>query len=149
MPPVLRVGGLELTRTQSPPSLACWTGYLPGSADADAVAVSVVVEPAAPPGEGTLLLVRDVVGDFEVFVSAALEYCRVRLRETGYELTAEELGLLELPELPLAAPEATVWADGTWALRFAECGLRLGDPYGVLVTFDGRRPVDLHGVDGE
>lgn len=57
--------------------------------------------------------------------------------------------MLKLPELPLAAPEAIVWADRTWAIRFAESGLRIADPYGILVTFDGTRPVDIEGLDDE
>ncbi|WP_218172429.1 hypothetical protein OH786_36260 (plasmid) [Streptomyces atratus] len=86
---------------------------------------------------------------FDVFVEQALEYCRTRLRERHFELTAEELSWLDLPELPLAVPEATVWADQTWAVRFAESRFRLADPYGILVTFDGAQPVDVQGLDDE
>lgn len=149
LPATLHIAGLALRRTESPPSLACWTGCFPGPAGTDPVGVSVVTEPAAPPDEPTLLLAHDVVSRFDVFVDQALEYCRIRLRERHFALTAEELSWLDLPELPLAVPEATVWADQTWAVRFAESRLRMADPYGILVTFNGTQPVDVQGIDDE
>ncbi|MFG2631191.1 hypothetical protein [Streptomyces sp. NPDC048473] len=51
--------------------------------------------------------------------------------------------------MPLVVPEAAVWADQTWAIRFAESGLRPADPYGILVTFNGTQPVDVRGLDDE
>ncbi|MER6528156.1 hypothetical protein [Streptomyces sp. NPDC001508] len=111
--------------------------------------MSLVIEPAAPPEEATLHFAHDVVSRFDVFVEQALEYCRTRLREPRFELTPEELSWLDLPELPLAVPDATVWADRTWAIRFAESRLRLADPYGILVTFNGTQPVDVEGLDYE
>ncbi|MFF9347239.1 hypothetical protein [Streptomyces sp. NPDC014734] len=149
LPTVLDIAGLALTRRDSPPSLACWTGGFPVPPGADPVEVSLVIEPPAPPDETTLWLARDVVSRFDVFVDRALEYCRTRLREEHFGLTAEELNRLDLPEPPLGMPGATVWADRTWAIHFAESGLCMGDPYGILVTFDGTRPVDVQGVDDE
>ncbi|MFB7532744.1 hypothetical protein ACFC0C_31940 [Streptomyces sp. NPDC056178] len=108
-----------------------------------------MTEPPAPPQSATLRLAHDVVSRFDAFVAQAVEYCRIRLREEHFGLTAEELDLLDLPEPPLGVPEATVWADQSWAVRFAESGLRMGDPYGILVTFDGTRPVDVQGIDDE
>ncbi|WP_405713017.1 MULTISPECIES: hypothetical protein [unclassified Streptomyces] len=149
LPAVLHIAGLALSRVESPPSLACWTGYFPDPAGADPVATSLLVEPAAPPDEATLRLAHDVVSRFDVFVGQALEYCRTRLRERHFELTAEELSWLDLPEPPLGAPETTVWADRTWAIRFTESRLRLADPHGILVTFDGTQPADIQGLDDE
>lgn len=149
LPASLLVAGLLLERTESPPSLACWTGCFPRPAGMDPAGVSLVVEPAAAPEESTLQLAREVVSRFDALVDRALEYCRIRLRERCFALTTEELGWLDLPELPLAAPEAMVWADRAWAIRFAESRFRLGDPHGILVTFDGTRPVDVEGIDDE
>ncbi|KQX46127.1 hypothetical protein ASE09_15620 [Streptomyces sp. Root66D1] len=149
LPTTLHIAGLELSRTESPPSLACWTGYLPRPAGTDPAGLSVVTEPPAPPQEPVLRLAHDVVDHFDAYVDQALEYCRTRLREPRFGLAAEELTWLDLPELPLAVPEATVWADRTWAIRFAESRLALADPYGLLVTFDGTRPVDVQGLDEE
>ncbi|MDV9188869.1 hypothetical protein R6L23_11695 [Streptomyces sp. SR27] len=149
MPTTLHIAGLELSRTESPPSLACWTGYLPRRAGTDPAGMSVVTEPAAPPEESVLRIAHDMVSRFDAFVDQALEYCRIRLREPQFELAAEELAWLDLPELPLALPEATVWADQTWAIRFAESRFDLADPYGLLVTFNGTQPVDVQGLDDE
>ncbi|MDX3310614.1 hypothetical protein P1S61_16325 [Streptomyces sp. ME08-AFT2] len=149
LPATLHIAGLAFTRTESPPSLACWTGCFPESAGGNAAVVSLVIEPAAPPEEVTLQLAHDVVSRFDVFVGQALRYCRTRLRERHFELTPEELSWLDLPELPLAVPEAVVWADQTWAIRFTENRLRLADPYGILVTFDGTQPVDVQGIEDE
>ncbi|MFF7947677.1 hypothetical protein [Streptomyces griseorubiginosus] len=72
-----------------------------------------------------------------------------RLRELHFELTLEELNWLDLPELPLAIPEAAVWADQTWAIQVAESRFRPADPYGILVTFNGTQPVDVQGLEDE
>ncbi|MFB6943807.1 MULTISPECIES: hypothetical protein [unclassified Streptomyces] len=149
LPATLHIAGLALRRVEGPPSLACWTGCFPTPAAADPACVSLVTEPPTPPQSATLRLAHDVVSRFDAFVAEAVEYCRIRLREEHFGLTAEELDLLDLPEPPLGVPEATVWADQSWAVRFAETGLRMGDPYGILVTFDGTRPVDVQGIDDE
>ncbi|MFJ5720973.1 hypothetical protein [Streptomyces sp. NPDC093149] len=149
LPATLYIAGLALRRVEGPPPLACWTGCFPAPAGADRASVSLVTEPPALPQPATLRLAHDVVSRFDAFVARAMEYCRIRLREEHFGLTAEELDLLDLPEPPLGVPEATVWADQSWAVRFAESGLRMGDPYGILVTFDGTRPVDVQGIDDE
>lgn len=149
LPATVRIGGVVLRRVDSPDSLACWTGCFPEPADAGETGMSLVIEPAAPPEEATLHFAQDVVSRFDVFVGQALEYCRTRLREPHFGLTPEEPSWLDLPELPLAVPDATVWADRTWAIRFAESRLRMADPYGILVTFNGTQPVDVEGLDDE
>ncbi|MFD3482215.1 hypothetical protein [Streptomyces sp. NPDC058665] len=147
LPETVRIAGVVLRRVESPPSLACWAGDFMEPAGAVETGISLVIEPAAPPEEATLQFAHDIVSRFDVFADQALEYCRTRLRESHFGLTTEELAWLDLPELPLAVPEAIVWADRTWAIRFTESRLRLADPYGVLVTFDGTRPVDVEGID--
>ncbi|MCI3222524.1 hypothetical protein GXP76_10085 [Streptomyces sp. NP-1717] len=145
----MRVAGTVLSRVESPSSLACWSGCFREPADAAEAGLSLVVQPAAAPDEATLRLAHDVVNGFHGFVDQALEYCRTRLREPRFGLTAEEQVWLDHPELSLGVPEAIVWADRTWAIRFAESRLRLADPYGVLVTFDGTGPVEVEGLDDE
>ncbi|MFF5931989.1 hypothetical protein [Streptomyces hydrogenans] len=149
LPATLRVAGLALKRTESPPSLACWTGCFLEPTEGTTVSISLVTEPAAPPDEGTLQLVHDVASRFDVFVDRAVGYCRARLRERRFDLTSEELSWLDLPELPLAVPEAVVWADQSWAIRFTESRFRLADPYGILVTFNGTQPIDVECVEDE
>ncbi|MCX4963226.1 hypothetical protein OHA98_00035 [Streptomyces sp. NBC_00654] len=94
LPATLHIAGLALVRTESPPSLACWTGYFPEPAGADPAGVSLVMEPAAPPDEPALRLAHDVVSRFDAFVGRTMEYCRTRLRERQFELTAEEVRAL-------------------------------------------------------
>ncbi|MDK0517905.1 hypothetical protein [Streptomyces sp. ML-6] len=149
LPATLHIAGLALSLVESPPSLACWSGGFPVPTGADPVGVSLVIEPSAPPPPATLRRAHDVVSRFDILVARAEEYCRTRLREEQYGLTAEELDRLDLPEPPWGLPEATVWTDRSWMIRFAESGLRMGDPYGILVTFDGTRPVDVQGTDDE
>jgi hypothetical protein len=76
LPATLQIAGLALSRTQSPPSLACWSGCFTETAGADPFGMSPVIEPAAPPDEPTLQLAHDVVSRFGVFVEQALGYCR-------------------------------------------------------------------------
>ncbi|MFB7915517.1 hypothetical protein [Streptomyces sp. NPDC056061] len=149
LPATLHIAGIALSRVAGPPSLTCWTGCFPAPAGTAPGVVNLVIEPPAPPLSATLRRAHDVVSRFDAFVDRAVEYCRTRLREEHFGLTAEECDLLDRPEPPLGAPEATVWADGSWAIRFAESGLRMGDPHGILVTFDGTRPVDVQGIDDE
>ncbi|MFF0224887.1 hypothetical protein [Streptomyces sp. NPDC004629] len=149
LPETVRIAEVVLTRVESPPSLACWSGCFPEPAGAVETGLSLLIEPAAPPEEATLRFAHDVMSRFDVLVDQAVEYCRTRLRESQFELTAEELSWLDLPELPLAVPEATVWADQSWAIRFTESRFRLADPYGILVTFNGTQPVDVEGLDDE
>ncbi|MFE7620683.1 hypothetical protein [Streptomyces sp. NPDC057496] len=149
LPATLHIAGLALSLVASPPTLACWSGSFPVSAGADPAEVNLVIEPPAPPQPATLRRAHDVVSRFDALVARAGEYCRVRLREEQYGLTAGELDRLDLPEPPWGLPEATVWTDRSWMIRFAESGLRMGDPYGILVTFDGTRPVDVQGADDE
>lgn len=96
----MRIAGVVLRRVESPPSLACWAGDFPEPAGAVETGISLVIEPAAPPEEATLHFAHDIVSRFDVFADQALEYCRTRLRESHFELTAEELAWLDLPELP-------------------------------------------------
>ncbi|MFE3073035.1 hypothetical protein [Streptomyces sp. NPDC059247] len=147
LPRTLSVAGLVLSRTPGPAHLACWTGSRPEPEGGGSAAISVVTEPPAPPDEATLRLAHEVVGRFDALVAEARRYCRTRLGEERFGLTAEEIGLLDLPDLPLAGPEATVWGGRSWAVLFTESRFRLADPYGILVTFDGTSPVDVEGVD--
>lgn len=149
LPATLHIAGLALNLVESPPALACWSGGFPVPAGADPAVVNLVIEPPAPPQPATLRRVHDVVSRFDALVARAGEYCRVRLREEGYGLTAGELDRLDLPEPPWGLPEATVWTDRSWMIRFAESGLGMGDPYGILVTFDGTRPVDVQDAGDE
>ena len=68
----------------------------------------------------------------------AADYLRQQLREPRFGLSAAELSALD--DVPFGDPEAVVWADGSWLLRFAESSLEMADPFGVGVRFEGMTP---------
>lgn len=143
IPARLEIAGTAFTRIESPDDIACW------SADADPAdpgghrPVSVLTEPAAAPDQETLELAAAVLGRFDELADLAGAYLRERLREPELGLSADELATLDAAEPPAAEPEAVVWADGTWLLRFAESRLRLADPYGIGVLFEGTVPYGI------
>ncbi|WP_020013005.1 hypothetical protein [Promicromonospora sukumoe] len=134
IPDRLEIAGTAFTRIESPESIACW------SADGDHRPVSVLTEPADAPDRATLDLTATVLRRFDELADLALAYLRERLREPEHGLSADELATLDAAEPPAAEPAAVVWADGTWLLRFAESRLRLADPYGIGVLFEGTAP---------
>ncbi|WP_051433119.1 hypothetical protein [Promicromonospora kroppenstedtii] len=134
IPDRLEIAGTTFTRVESPESIACW------SADADHRPVSVLTEPAAAPDRATLDLATVVLGRFDELADLAVAYLRERLREPELGLSAPELAMLDAAEPSAAEPDAVVWADGTWMLRFAESRLRMADPYGIGVLFEGTTP---------
>ncbi|MFE7505920.1 hypothetical protein [Promicromonospora sp. NPDC057488] len=134
IPDRLDIAGTTFTRIESPEGIACW------SADADHRPVSVLTEPAAAPDQETLDLAAAVLGRFDELADLAVAYLRERLREPELGLSADELATLDAAEPPAAEPGAVVWADGTWLLRFTESRLRLADPYGIGVLFEGTTP---------
>ena len=112
--------------------------------------MSLVIEPAATPEPAVLELAAMVVARFDEFSELAAGYLRQRLREPEFGLRHSEVATLDAPEAPFDEPEAVIWADGSWMLRFAESGLEMADPYGIGVLFDGTRPSaveDLSGAD--
>lgn len=148
IPPHLDIAGTSFTRIDSPDSLACWTASL-DSADGPR-SVSIVIDTAAPPGESVLQLAAVVVDRFDEFTDAAAGYLQQRLDEPQFGLSETELLALQGAEPPFGEPEAVIWADGSWMLRFAESRLEMADPYGIGVLFEGTTPSgveDLSDVD--
>lgn len=112
--------------------------------------MSIVIDPAAPPGESVLQLAAVVVDRFDEFTDAAAGYLQQRLDEPQFGLSETELQALQGAEPPFGGPEAVIWADGSWMLRFAESRLEMADPYGIGVLFEGTTPSgveDLSDVD--
>ncbi|KRC62049.1 hypothetical protein ASE14_08375 [Agromyces sp. Root81] len=141
--------GAAFSRVDSNDSIACWT-LITDSEHGDSRPVSLVIEPAAAPDPTVLELAATVVARFDEFSELAAGYLRQRLREPEFRLRRSEVATLDAPEAPFDEPEAVIWADGSWMLRFAESGLGMADPYGIGVLFDGTRPSaveDLSGAD--
>lgn len=60
-----------------------------------------------------------------------------------WALDSVDRARLDGPEAPFGMPEAIIWADGSWMIRFAECGLAMGEEFGIGVRFDGSAPVAI------
>ena len=132
------VAGTEFVRAASPEAMCCW---LPVNADAN---VAIVAEPPAEPSPRSLELAACVVREFNALVESAISYLCTKLREAQYGLSPEELQRLIEKPAPFADPEATVWSDGTWMMRFADVEIKsVADEYGIGVNFAGTRPHSL------
>ncbi len=105
--------------------------------------MSIVIDPAAPPGHSELELAAVVVTRFDEFADLAAGYLQQRLDEPRFGLTDAELLALQSTEPPFDEPEAVIWADGSWMLRFAESRLEMADPYGIGVLFEGTSPCGI------
>lgn len=102
--------------------------------------MSIVVDPAAAPGQRVLQLTAAVVTRFDEFTDRAADYLQQRLDEPRFGLSDVELAALHAAEPPFGEPEAVIWDEDSWMLRFAESSLELADPYGIGVLFDGTSP---------
>lgn len=131
IPEAVHIAGVLFTRVDAPNRLCCWTAQTSGPV------VSLVIEPAASPDVDTLDLAAQVLTGFEQFVETAAAFLRVQLRSAQYSLSAEDMALLDNDPPPFAEPEAVIWGDGTWMLRFTESSLSVADDYGIAVHFSG------------
>lgn len=102
--------------------------------------MSIVIDPAALPEQDVLQLAAAVVARFDEFTDVATVYLRQRLDEPRFGLTDVELLALQGAEPPFDEPEAVIWDDGSWMLRFAESRLEMADPFGIGVLFEGTTP---------
>ncbi|MGN8026768.1 hypothetical protein [Microbacterium sp. 22242] len=139
LPDTIDLDGATLIRVDAPDDIACWTAGIDGG-DGGAT-VSIIAEPAEEPSAEAREAAQGIVSDFAALSDAAIRYLVDELAGPHGALTDEDRALLTAEEPPLGAPEAVVWQDGTWMMRFAECGLSIGEEYGVGVMFAGSRPV--------
>jgi hypothetical protein len=138
LPETVDAGDIAFVRADSPADFAHWTSSAPGRA------VSIIVEPADVPNDETLAIAGDVAAQFDDVIETALEFVREQLRDAEPALSAGDLALLD-DDGSFADPEAVIWGDGTWMLRFADCGLDIASEYGIGVNFVGAAPqaIDL------
>ncbi|MBS1906322.1 MAG: hypothetical protein JST33_07070 [Actinobacteria bacterium] len=137
LPDAIELDGVTLIRIDAPEDVACWTAGVEGGDGG--WTVSIVAEPAEEPSAEAREAAQGIVAEFGALSDAAISYLVEEL--PGPALSAADRALLAAEEPPFGAPEAVVWQDGTWMMRFAECGLEMGDEYGVGVMFAGRTPV--------
>ena len=137
LPDTIELDGATLIRIDAPEDIACWTAGVEGGDGG--WTVSIIVEPAEAPSDQAREAAQGVVAEFAALADAAVAFLVDELAAPS--LSASDRALLAAEEPPFAAPEAVVWQDGTWMLRFAECDLAIGADYGVGVMFAGRTPV--------
>nr|WP_187977938.1 hypothetical protein [Mycetocola sp. JXN-3] len=138
IPTTFSAGTAEFVRIESPEELAFWVATVNG-ADGEHE-VSLIIEPAAAPEADVLEVAAAVVADFDELVRDALEYLDEALRGPEWALSATDLALLDGPGGAFGEPEAVIWGDGTWMLRFQESALSIAEEFGIGVNFVGRVP---------
>ncbi len=141
LPDSIDLDGTTLIRVEAPEDVACWTAGIEGGDGG--WTVSIIADPAEEPSAEAREAAQGVVADFAALSDAAIRYLVEELADPARDLSDSDRALLATEEPPFGAPEAVVWQDGTWMMRFAECGLELGEEYGVGVMFAGSRPVAL------
>src|SRR6218665_3794657 len=104
---------MTFSRVDSDGSFACWTWVQDLG---DTRGVSLLMEPAAMPGQVLLELAGTIVSRFGELAELADDYLRQRLREPRFGLQASELSALEESEVLFDEPAAVIWADGSWML---------------------------------
>ncbi|GAB6856616.1 hypothetical protein [Microbacterium xylanilyticum] len=139
LPDAIELDGATLIRIDAPEDVACWTAGVAGGDGG--WTVSIVAEPAEPPSDDARETAQGVVAEFAALSDAAMRFLVQELQDPG--LSDDDRALLAAEEPPFGAPEAVVWQDGTWMMRFAETGLQIGDEYGIGVMFAGRTPVAI------
>ena len=130
------VHGTALHSTAVTDEFACWAAELPGGGT-----ISILVEPAGTPTSEAIETAAGVIGDFAALVDAAAAYLVTALADPAGGLDAADRA--RLAPQAFAMPEAVVWEDGTWMLRFAQCDLAMAAEYGIGVDFVGRRTVGV------
>ncbi|MFJ3956860.1 hypothetical protein [Arthrobacter sp. NPDC090010] len=136
----LDIAGTAFTRIDSPDSIACWTATIASTGEDTPRAVSIVLEPAVQPDQRLLQFAAVVVSRFDEFADLAKAYLQQRLSEPEFGLQEAELSALRNGEPLFDEPEAVIWSDDDWMLRFTESRLELADPYGIAVLFEGTNP---------
>ncbi|WP_167051519.1 hypothetical protein [Salinibacterium sp. ZJ77] len=138
LPDTVTAGDTAFIRAESPADFAHWTST-------DSVRpVSLIIEPAGAPSDETLAIAADVVANFDEVADTARAFIREQLGGASAGVSADDATRLA-DDAQFAAPEAVIWSDGTWMLRFADCGLDAASEYGIGVAFVGSAPqsVDL------
>lgn len=133
----------HLSRVDSPDSLACWT------TTNSALPVTVVIEPAGEPDRHVLETIDAIVVDSEALVAKAAEYLRDELKRGAISLTAADSELVHATDDIVAVPEAVVWSEGSWMVRFGESSLSIGAELGIGVNFVSGSPVSIELLDDD
>ena len=139
LPDEIALDGVTLVRVETPEGVACWSAGLPGGDGGRTV--SIIADPAEEPTPEARDAAQGIAQDFGALVDAGIRYLVEEFAGPRSVLPEQERALLDVEDPPFGAPEAVVWQDGTWMMRFAECGLSVSDEDGIGVMFAGRIPV--------
>lgn len=135
IPEKFSVNGTEFVSVESPEDLRCWIAL---NAEAE---VSFIAEPPEAPSMQIIELLAQIIENFAEVTEAAANFLRAELRGEEFALPAAELALLDDEAAPFDLPDAVVWSDGSWMLRFSETGIgSLAGDYGIGVNFIGQKP---------
>lgn len=145
LPGEIEVRGAVLDRIPLSEELVCWSANLPGR---EPRTVSIVIEPAGPPTDAAVDSAAETIARFDELAAAASCYLVAELTDPVWALDSVDRERLDGPEAPFGMPEAIVWADGSWMIRFAECGLAMGEEFGIGVRFSGPVPVSVEDLSG-
>lgn len=136
--------GLRLWSLEQPPHSALYD---------DLVVADILLDGTDDLDRADLALVAEVLGGIDVHLEAALRFVHQALLDdpSFFGLAEADLGPYRegrAVDLPLGAPHLTFNAAGEeWLLRFAEGRLPVCEPYGLIVSFDGLRPVRVEDPD--
>lgn len=146
----IQAAGFDFDRVEAPEGIGCWTVQI-GASDEEGT-VNILTDDGAMPAAATIEVAGNVAANFDVLVEVATIFLREHLRAPDYAILPEEQELIASGPAQFAHPEAVVWADGTWMMRFADSPLAIADPFGVGVLFVGSAPQsieDFSEVDDE
>lgn len=137
----IHAGGVEFERVEAPEGIGCWTAELGDAPDAGSV--NILTDDGSRPDPAAIEVAGDIAANFTELQDVAIAFLREHLHAPDYDVSDEEQALIAADPAPFDYPEAAVWADGTWMLRFAESPLQIADPYGVGVLFVGSAPQSI------
>lgn len=106
----------------------------------DAVVAHVLLAQSDDLYDADLSLLTEVLADIDHYLQLALDFVRSRV-----DADPSFFGLTEPADGRLDQPEVT-FMDACWFVRFAEGDFPICDPYGLIVEFAGRDPIDLEGT---
>lgn len=138
IPEKFSVNGIDFVSVESPEDLSCWVAV---NSEAE---VSFIAEPPEAPSLQIIELLAQIIENFSEATEAAANFLRTQLRDEQYALPEAEMALLDVEQAPFDLPDAVVWSDGSWMLRFSETGIEsLAGDYGIGVNFIGQKPASV------
>ncbi|MFJ2781868.1 hypothetical protein [Kitasatospora sp. NPDC087315] len=162
---VFRRGIGRLLFDRGPDELRVWSvAQVPRSTLYGApVEANILLEGTDDIDQADLLLVGEVLGRLDHYLETGLRFVREALEADPAffgltEAESESYRGLPVADFPLDSPQLNFYID-EWHLRFAEGRMPICDPYGLVIVFNGQRPlkvedlsdataVDADGTDG-